>query len=405
MTQPTHASGSTSHQLAREPSGAPLRDPGDRPAQILGPDGVLAGAPGWVTPGLTRDLYRWMRLTRRLDAEAFALQRHGELGIWAQSLGQEAAQVGSVTALRPADYVFPSYREHAACLVRGVSPSQILAQWRGVSGCGWDPAARHLHAYTVVLGAHLPHATGYAMGVQRDGTDEVVTAYFGDGASSQGDANEAFNWAATCSAPVLFFCQNNQYAISTPASLQMRTPIHHRAAGFGLRSFLVDGNDVLAVHEVTREAVRHIRSGGGPAFVEAVTYRMGAHTSSDDPTRYRDQAESDAWQAKDPLSRVEKLLEAQGWWDQGFRTALDAECEALAVEVRSAVRGFGPVELDGLFDQVYARRTALLSSEKAAYADLVAGFLDEEVDDDGGPPDSLAGQARTARAFGVGVGR
>jgi pyruvate dehydrogenase E1 component alpha subunit len=350
--------------------------PAGDPFRVLAPDGTLAGSDEW-SPDLVRELYRWMRLTRRLDSEAFALQRHGELGLWAPSLGQEAAQVGSITALRPTDYVFPSYREHAAALVRGVTPAQMLEQWRGVSGCGWDPAALHLHAYTVVLAAHLPHATGYAMGVQRDGTDEVVTAYFGDGASSQGDANEAFNWAAACSAPVLFFCQNNQYAISTPARLQMRTPLHRRARGFGLDSYLVDGNDVLAVHEVTKRAVEQIRSGGGPALIEAVTYRMGAHTSSDDPTRYRDQAESDAWAARDPILRVEKLLDARDWWPEGGRADLDSECDRLGDHLRAACQAFGTVELNGLFDTVLGEPTTLLEAQRAGYASFLAGF--EEV--------------------------
>ncbi|GLY16426.1 pyruvate dehydrogenase E1 component alpha subunit [Kineosporia sp. NBRC 101677] len=356
------------------------------PLQLLAPGGDLAAPEQWPadlarhlevgadSAELVRDLYRWMRLTRRLDSEAFALQRHGELGLWAPSLGQEAAQVGSVAALRPTDQIFPSYREHAAALFRGVTPAQMLEQWRGVSGCGWDPAELHLSAYSVVLGAHLPHATGYAMGVQRDGSDEVVTAYFGDGASSQGDANEAFNWAAACSAPVLFFCQNNQYAISTPTRLQMRTSVHQRARGFGLDSYLVDGNDVLAVHAVTKLAVEQIRSGAGPALIEAVTYRMGAHTSSDDPTRYRDQAEADAWRSRDPLTRVEKLLQARGWAPPEWLGALEEECEELGVQLRRACQEFGPVELGGLFDHVLAERTAALSAQKAEYADFVASF-------------------------------
>ncbi len=223
------------------------------------------------------------------------------------------------------------------------------------------------------------------MGVQRDGLvgsgdperDAAVIAHFGDGASSQGDANEAFNWAAACAAPVLFFCQNNQYAISTPTRLQMRTPVHQRARGFGLESFLVDGNDVLAVHAVTKLAVEQIRSGAGPALIEALTYRMGAHTSSDDPTRYRDQAECDAWESKDPITRVDRLLDERGWVSPQWRADLEAECDRLGVELRQACQSFGNVELDGLFDTVLAQRTALLSAQKADYADFVAAF--EEV--------------------------
>ena len=388
-----------------------LLDTGE-PIRLLAPDGRLTGAaqppdgtspagpspagawpadlaqPPAPDPAQVRDLYRWMRLTRRLDTEAFALQRHGELGLWAPSLGQEAAQVGSITALRASDYVFPSYREHAAALVRGVTPEQMMAQWRGTSGCGWDPTALHLHPYTVVLAAQLPHATGYAMGIQRDGADEVVLTYFGDGASSQGDANEAFNWAAACSAPVIFFCQNNQYAISTPTTLQMRAPLHRRARGFGLDSYLVDGNDVLAVRALTERVAEQVRSGAGPALIEAVTYRMGAHTSSDDPKRYRDQAETDAWKEKDPIVRVERLLHAQGWWSDTDAAALDAECERFGQDLRAACRSFGPVALDALFDTVLAAPTALLTRQRAEFA----GFLEEmhQLEDDATTPEGVS---------------
>lgn len=386
------------------PDGAPT---GPGPLQVLAPDATLAPAAQLppdllahldLTPALVRGLYRWMRLTRRLDAEAFALQRHGELGLWAPSLGQEAAQIGSVTALRPGDRIFPSYREHGVALVRGVTPGQMLEQWRGVSGCGWDPQRLHLNPYSVVLAAHLPHATGYAMGVQRDGTDEVVTAYFGDGAASQGDANEAFNWAATCAAPVLFFAQNNQWAISTPARLQMRAPLHHRAQGFGMISHLVDGNDVLAVHAVTKLAAQQIRSGAGPVLVEAVTHRTGPHTSSDDPSRYRDQAEVDAWRPRDPLTRVEKLMEEHNWAEPGWQDDLDAECDRLAVELRAACRAFAPADLGGMFTNVLAGRSALLEAQRAEFAALSVSQDDPNDLNRPDVPDPLDAQGRDVPA-------
>ncbi|MCU1614408.1 MAG: pyruvate dehydrogenase (acetyl-transferring) component subunit alpha [Frankiales bacterium] len=251
-----------------------------------------------------------MSLARRLDHEALALQRQGELGLWLPCWGQEAAQVGSVSALQDTDYVFPSYREHAAALVRGISPTELLTQWRGATHAGWDPKNYNFHFYSLVLGTQTLHATGYAMGAVLDGGDQVVAAYFGDGAASQGDVSEAFNWAAAQNLPVLFFCQNNQWAISTPTSLQYRTPVHERAAGFGVRSFYVDGNDALAVHAVTTEAADIVRRGEGPALVEAVTFRMAGHSTSDDPTKYRAPEELAAWEAKDPVKRLRTLLEA-----------------------------------------------------------------------------------------------
>jgi len=323
--------------------------------QLVAPDGTLTrqGEAHRLDLGLARTLYRDMVLARRFDHEAMALQRQGELGLWLMSWGQEAAQVGSIRALRPSDMVFPSYREHAAALCRGIGPAELLAQWRGCVHGGWDPTAHRFHIYSLVLGTQTLHATGYATGVAMEGTDEVVAVYFGDGAASQGDVNEAFNWAAAGSLPVLFFCQNNHWAISTPTSRQMRTPIHRRAAGFGVRSFHVDGNDALAVHEVTRQAAEHIRSHGGPALVEAVTYRRGGHSSSDDPDRYRAPAEVEAWEARDPVARLRTLLEEHDT-DPGFFAELQAESDAFALTVREACRGLADPHLRDLFAHAYA---------------------------------------------------
>jgi pyruvate dehydrogenase E1 component alpha subunit len=350
-----------------------------QPVQLLGPDGQLRTDPDWpldVTPELCLDLYRRMRLARRFDDEALALQRQGELGLWLQSLGQEAAQVGSITALRDTDHVFPSYREHAAALSRGIQPAELLAQWRGTTHSGWDPEQYRFHIYTLVLAAQLPHATGYAMGVQRDGTDEVVAAYFGDGAASEGEANEAFNWAAITAVPLLFFCQNNQWAISTPVTTQMRAPLHQRGKGFGLDAHLVDGNDVLAVRAVTAAVVERIRAGGGPALIEAVTYRMAGHSTSDDPGRYRTASELDAWAARDPIARLQLLLEREGWIDHGFRDALDEECAALAGATRTACRALEAGDLADLFGSVLNGETALLAEQRRAHRDLVDSFAD-----------------------------
>jgi pyruvate dehydrogenase E1 component alpha subunit len=335
------------------------------------PDSPFAGS---ATPELGRELYRWMVLARRLDQEAYHLQRQGELGLWLSCRGQEAAQIGSVSALRGSDHIFPAYREHAVGLYRGVSPGELLASWRGCTHSGWDPARYRMHVYSLVLATQTLHATGYAMGVQADGADEVVLAYVGDGASSQGDANEALNWAAVSQAPVVFFCQNNQWAISTPAAEQFRTPLYQRAAGFGLRSAYVDGNDALAVHAVTADAVAGVRAGGGPAFIEAMTYRMSGHSTSDDPRRYRDDAEVDQWQARDPLARLAALLAGQGWMDEEFRGALDAEADDLAADTRRACLALAPPALEDTFRNTLVEETALLSQERTAFTTFKESF-------------------------------
>ena len=336
------------------------------PIQFVTPQGDLTELGRRYDPDLqlARTLYRDMARARRLDREALALQRQGELGLWLQSWGQEAAQVGSMRALDPHDWVFPSYREHAAAMVRGITPTELMSQWRGSTHAGWDPAAYRFHFYSLVLGTQTLHATGYAMGTKLDGGNHVVATYFGDGAASQGDVSEAFNWAAVRSLPVLFICQNNQWAISTPTDLQYRVPLYQRAAGFGLRSFYVDGNDVLAVHAVTRAAADIVRSDQGPALIEAVTFRMGGHSTSDDPRRYRDPADFDAWEAKDPLTRLRTVLERRGV-PRAFFDDLDAELEELAGEVRAACRAIEDPDLDAAFGHTYADPHPSVEQERA----------------------------------------
>ncbi len=352
---------------------------GADPIQFVTPEGRLTerGRSYGVDIELTQRLYRDMFLARRLDAEALALQRQGELGLWLMCLGQEAAQVGSIRAVRETDYVFPSYREHAAALARGIGPAGLLEQWRGVSHAGWDPRAHRFHIYSLVLGTQTLHATGYAMGVALDGTDEIVLAYFGDGASSEGDVSEALNWAAVMAAPVLFLCQNNHWAISTPDAAQSRTRLAHRAAGFGLESYLVDGNDVLAVHAVTSAAATRVRSGNGPAFIEADTYRMAGHSTADDPGKYRPEAEVDLWRARDPLHRVRLLLVDAGT-DPTFFEQLDLEAEDLAVQTRQACHSFSDPDLTALFANVYAEPHPLMERQAAEHAAYLATVQGEE---------------------------
>jgi pyruvate dehydrogenase E1 component alpha subunit len=309
--------------------------------QLLTPEGERVHHPDYdidLSDEEYRSFYRDLVLVRRFDVEATALQRQGELGIWAAALGQEAAQVGSGRALRPQDFAFPTYREHGVAWCRDVDPLKLLGLFRGVSNGGWDPQEKRFQLYTIVIGSQTLHATGYAMGIAKDGADSAVIAYFGDGASSQGDVAESFTFSAVYNAPVVFFCQNNQWAISEPTEKQTRVPLYQRAQGFGFPGVRVDGNDVLACLAVTKWALERARRGEGPTLVEAYTYRMGAHTTSDDPTRYRGDEERQSWEAKDPILRLRRHLESAHHADEGFFAELEAESEALGRRVRVAVR-------------------------------------------------------------------
>ncbi|AJT65871.1 3-methyl-2-oxobutanoate dehydrogenase subunit alpha [Streptomyces lydicus] len=353
----------------------------DQLVQLLTPEGKRVEHPEYaidLSPEELRGLYRDMVLTRRFDAEATTLQRQGELGLWASLLGQEAAQIGSGRALRDDDYVFPTYREHGVAWCRGVDPTNLLGMFRGVNHGGWDPNSNNFHLYTIVIGSQTLHATGYAMGVQKDGADSAVIAYFGDGASSQGDVAESFTFSAVYNAPVVFFCQNNQWAISEPTERQTRVPLYQRARGYGFPGVRVDGNDVLACLAVTKAALERARTGQGPMLVEAFTYRMGAHTTSDDPTKYRADEETLAWEAKDPILRLRTYLEAEGFVDEAYLAGIDQESEALGKRVRDAVRAMPDPDSMAIFENVYADGHALVDEERAQFAAYQASFADAE---------------------------
>ncbi|WP_148573136.1 pyruvate dehydrogenase (acetyl-transferring) E1 component subunit alpha [Nocardioides caldifontis] len=371
-----------------------LHEAGPELVQLLTPEGERvdharftfgAGLSAEEEAERIRGFYRDMALVRRLDVEATALQRHGELGLWAQLLGQEAAQIGAGRALRPQDFVFPTYREHGVAWCRGVDPVELLGLFRGVDQGAWDPKANNFGLYTIVIGAQTLHAVGYAMGVQRDGhvgtgdpeRDTAVVAHFGDGASSQGDVNEAFVFAASYNAPVVFFCQNNQWAISEPIERQTRIPLYQRAKGFGFPGVRVDGNDVLATHAVMEAALQRARDGQGPTFVEAYTYRMGAHTTTDDPTRYRLSDELEQWKLKDPIERVKAYLTRNGLVDQAFLAEVDEEAEALGRRLREGCHALPDPHVLDVFDQVYAEQTEELAEQKAGYAAYLDTFEPE----------------------------
>ena len=319
-------------------------------------------------------LYEDLVMVRRIDVEATALQRQGELALWPPLLGQEAAQVGSARALRDDDFVFSSYRENAVAFCRGVELPDLVKVWRGTAQSGWNPYAVGMATPSIIIGAQALHATGYAMGCVKDGVDSVAIAYFGDGATSEGDVNEALVFAASFAAPVVFFCQNNQWAISEPVGLQAKRPIADRAPGFGIPSVRVDGNDILAVMAVTRSALARARSGGGPSFIEAVTYRMGPHTTSDDPTRYVDPLEREEWAAKDPLARVEAYLRALGVLDDDGAASIAAKADDLAARFRAGCIEASDPEPLSVFDHAYVEPHSALSRQRSQYAAYLKGF-------------------------------
>jgi 2-oxoisovalerate dehydrogenase E1 component alpha subunit len=351
-----------SELLAPTPTGGPDF------VQLLTPEGQRVEHPDYAFDAGGRDegevirgFYRDMVLTRRIDTESTALQRHGELGIWAQLLGQEAAQIGSGRALRPQDYVFPTYREHGVAYCRGVDPLRLLGLFRGVDQGSWDPHENNFGNYTIVIGAQTLHATGYAMGIQRDGLvgtgdadrDAGVIAYFGDGASSQGDVNESFVFAASYNAPVVFFCQNNHRAISVPLERQTVAPIWKKAGAHGFPGIPVDGNDVLAVYQVTREAAARAREEGTPTLIEAVTYRLGPHSTADDAARYQPAEEIERWKGADPLERYRRFLDGRGLLDDAFVETCEQEAKDAMARLREGVLASGPRPVEELFSWVF----------------------------------------------------
>ncbi len=332
------------------------------------------------------DLHRQMAVMRRFDVEAANLQRQGQLALWIPSLGQEAAQVGSAAATREQDHVFPAYREHVVARMRGVDLMRIIEMLRGLSHGGWDPKEhRNFHLYTLVIGSQTLHATGYAMGLGLDGAsgsgdvdrDEAVIVYFGDGATSQGDVNEALVFAASYATPQVFLLQNNHWAISVPVSRQSTIPLYRRAHGFGIPSLQVDGNDVLATYAVTRTFLDEARVGGGPRFIEALTYRLGAHTTSDDPTKYRDDAEMQYWTARDPIARFERFLRDRGVGDAHFASVVE-EGEDLAADARARTLALGTPPITQMFDHVYTDPHPVIEEQRAWLAAYEASFAEQD---------------------------
>src|SRR2546426_5473189 len=329
---------------------------------ILDSDGTLDSAldPG-LPPAELKRLYRAMLLGRRLDERMVRLQRQGRIGTFAPIKGQEASQLGSVAVLRPTDWMVPSFRETAAMIWRGWPIEKLLLFFAGhLEGGSPAPSQRDL-PITIPVSTQLPHAVGLAYAAQYKDDDAVVMAYFGDGATSEGDFHEAANFAGVWHVPVVFVCQNNQWAISVPLKKQTHSrTIAQKALAYGFPGIQVDGNDLLAVYAATHEAVARAREGEGPTLIECVTYRLGVHTTADDPTKYRSDDEVKAWEKKDPLTRLIPYLERKGLRTAGLDAEIDAEIAA-AVERFEATPPPDPVTI---FDHVYAERPSHLEAQR-----------------------------------------
>jgi pyruvate dehydrogenase E1 component alpha subunit len=329
---------------------------------ILDSDGNLDTA---LEPKLAdtelKSLYRSMLLARRLDERMVRLQRQGRIGTFAPIKGQEASQMGSAFTLRPSDWMVPSFRETGAMIWRGWPIEKLLLFFAGHLEGGQPGPSQHDLPITIPVATQLPHAVGLAYAAQYRGDDAVVMVYFGDGATSEGDFHEALNFAGVWHVPVVFVCQNNQWAISVPLKKQTHSrTIAQKALAYGLPGVQVDGNDVLAVYAAAREAVERARAGDGPTLIECVTYRLGMHTTADDPTKYRSEAEVAMWEQKDPLTRFRAYLEKRNLLEEGLEPQIDGEIAA-AIARFEATPAPDPLTM---FDHAYAELPAHLVAQR-----------------------------------------
>lgn len=336
------------------------------PAGYQGDHPAGYGAPA---DDLLVEAYRRMVLGRRFDRQATALTKQGRLAVYPSSRGQEACQIAGVLALRADDWLFPTYRDCVALVARGLDPVEVLTLLRGDWHCGYDPAATRVAPQCTPLATQTIHAVGMAEALRRRGEDAVAMAFVGDGGTSEGDFHEALNYAAVLRSPVVFFVQNNKYAISVPLARQSAAPaLAYKGVGYGIRSEQVDGNDLVAVLSVLTEAVRHAREGGGPFLVEAHTYRIESHTNADDATRYRDAGEVARWEAADPLARLETYLRGRGLLDTAGVEAAHEAAEEYAARVRDRMNAEPETDPFELFDHVFAAPTPQLREQRALLA-------------------------------------
>jgi 2-oxoisovalerate dehydrogenase E1 component alpha subunit len=349
--------------------------PAAEPACLIAPDGSPSPAAGLEIPddGVVLELYRRLVTARRFEKQATALTRQGRLAVYPSAGGQEACEVGAVLALRPDDWLFPTYRDTAALITRGIPAVEALSLLRGEWHCGYDPMRYRTAPQCTPLATHALHAVGLAFAARLQHEQTAVLVFLGDGATSEGDAAEALNFAAVYGAPVIFFIQNNQYAISVPLSKQTKaTTLAHRAHGFGVPAYRIDGNDGVVVRALVTKLLDSARDGGGPALIEAVTYRMEAHTNADDDRRYRSAEESKAWVERDPLARIEAYLTARGVLGDAVRDDIAAAAERFAASVRDALSRDMDTDPAWLFADVYGRPTPLIEEQATMVAEEIA---------------------------------
>ncbi|MEU2116697.1 pyruvate dehydrogenase (acetyl-transferring) E1 component subunit alpha [Streptomyces sp. NPDC016459] len=339
---------------------APLL-PDTEPLRVLGTDAVAD-----ADPALLLRLYAELVRGRRYNTQATALTKQGRLAVYPSTTGQEACEIAAALALEDRDWLFPSYRDTLAAVARGLDPVQALTLLRGDWHTGYDPHEHRIAPLCTPLATQLPHAVGLAHAARLKGDDVVALAMVGDGGTSEGDFHEALNFAAVWQAPVVFFVQNNGFAISVPLAKQTAAPsLAHKAVGYGMPGRLVDGNDAVAVHQVLTEAVTRARRGGGPTLVEAVTYRIDAHTNADDATRYRPAGEVETWRAHDPILILERELTERGLLDEDGRRAAAEAAETMAAELRERMNADPVLDPMDLFAHVYAEQTTQLREQAA----------------------------------------
>ncbi|MFG2429943.1 pyruvate dehydrogenase (acetyl-transferring) E1 component subunit alpha [Streptomyces sp. NPDC048590] len=362
--------GAAAYRPTPPPAWKPLTDPAPllpdpEPFRVLGTE-AAAGA----DPELLLRLYEELVRGRRYNAQATALTKQGRLAVYPSSTGQEACEISAALVLEDRDWLFPSYRDTLAAVARGLDPVEALTLLRGDRHTGYDPREHRIAPLCTPLATQLPHAVGLAHAARLQGDDVVALAMVGDGGTSEGDFHEALNFAAVWQAPVVFLVQNNGFAISVPLAKQTAAPsLAHKAVGYGMPGRLVDGNDAVATHQVLSEAVARARRGEGPTLVEAVTYRMEAHTNADDATRYRGESEVEAWRAHDPIRLIERELTARGLLDEdGIGTVRD-KAERMAEALRERMNTDPVLDPMDLFDHVYGRQTGQLREQAARLRD------------------------------------
>ena len=357
------------HARLRKTSNADRLLPSAAPLQLIDPDGQPGQNPGGLTlpePEVLVGLHRRMVLGRRFDTQATALTKQGRLAVYPSSRGQDACQVGAALALREQDWLFPTYRDSVAILTRGVDHAETLALLRGDWHCGYDPYEHRVAPQCTPLATNALHAVGLAHAASLQARDQVALVLLGDGATSEGDTHEALNLAGVWKAPAVFLIQNNGYAISVPLAKQTAAPtLAAKGIGYGVPALLIDGNDAAAVYAAARASIERAASGGGPTLIEAITYRVEAHTNADDATRYRAEDEVRSWLERDPIARLEAYLRAQRLLDDQAADRLAAEAEQLAAELRDDMNSDVSADPAELFEHVYARPTAALERQRA----------------------------------------